>query len=66
MKQFRRILTACLVAAVAVLVLPGCEKETTGDKVDDAIEDATDAAEDAKEDAKDAADDAKKKLDGDK
>ena len=47
---------------VGVLGFVGCGEKTTGEKVDDAVEDTADKAADAKEDIKDAAEDAKKDL----
>ncbi len=58
------VLSCIALLFAAGMILPACEKkaETTGEKVDKAIDDAGDAADDAKDAAGDAADDAKKAL----
>ena len=55
---------AALFAAAGLFALTGCGEKSTGDKVDEAMEDAGDQADDASDAAEDAADDAKKALEG--
>ncbi len=58
---------AALFAAAGLFALTGCGEKSTGDKVDDAVEDAGDHgdhADDASEAVDHAADDAKKALEG--
>lgn len=48
---------ALVLGAFGTLTI-GCEKEDTGDKIEDAVEDSADAVGDAAEDAADAVEDA--------